>query len=178
MRKLYLSLALIALVFTTSTSAAPLHVSASCTVVGTDGDDVRVGTTGIDYICLLPGNDYAHGGAGDDTIRGGKDPDSLVGGTGRDVLRGGLGNDKLFASDHEGDDILRGGPGEDQCFIDEGDTTWTCEQVFVHKKGDRTAEAALRMTLGAMTLGAEAQEALLDAEPACLNPHPPWWCGA
>ena len=95
--------------------------AASCTIVGTPGDDVLVGTPYADVICGLAGNDRINGlagddlvggGAGNDTVRGGNDQDELLGGRGRDALFGGRGNDTLhgnFASD-----LLRGQSGNDR----------------------------------------------------------------
>lgn len=86
----------------------PGAASATCkgqqaTIVGTEGNDVRVGTSGKDVIAGLGGNDKLSGLAGNDTI---------CGGTGRDTLSGGKGNDKLFGE--AGKDTLKGGAGKDK----------------------------------------------------------------
>ncbi len=65
----------------------------SCTVVGTQGDDVLDGTTQADVLCGLGGGDRLRGAAGDDTLYGGTDDDVLEGGPGNDVLDGGEGSD-------------------------------------------------------------------------------------
>ncbi|MGH3004411.1 MAG: polysaccharide deacetylase family protein [Gaiellaceae bacterium] len=83
----------------------------SCTIVGTDADDVLVGTAGSDVICGGAGNDLITGGPGSDTLAGGPGSDVLRGGPGGDLLLGGAGNDALRGG--EGDDRLRGGAGSD-----------------------------------------------------------------
>src|SRR2546423_6319473 len=56
-----------------SASAEP-----TCTISGTDGDDVLVGTPGPDVICALGGNDLISGLGGADTLLGG-DGQGLLG---------------------------------------------------------------------------------------------------
>jgi peptidoglycan/xylan/chitin deacetylase (PgdA/CDA1 family) len=83
----------------------------SCTIVGTDADDVLLGTAGSDVICGGAGNDVISGGPGNDTLAGGPGSDVLRSGSGADTLWGGPGNDAL--SGGGGDDRLRGGDGSD-----------------------------------------------------------------
>jgi peptidoglycan/xylan/chitin deacetylase (PgdA/CDA1 family) len=114
----------------------------SCTIVGTDADDVLVGTPESDVICGGAGNDLISGGAGDDTLDGGSGVDTVSFATssaavsvrlGSDALGegtdgligienavGSLQNDELFGtagpnrlSGGPGDDVLTGGPGSD-----------------------------------------------------------------
>jgi peptidoglycan/xylan/chitin deacetylase (PgdA/CDA1 family) len=115
-------------------SARPLAGEGlSCTIVGTDGDDVLVGTPGSDVICGGAGNDLLRGGLGDDTLAGGSGFDTvsfaaspasvsvrLSGdaiGEGTDLLRGienAVGsprNDVLSGT--PGPNRLLGGPGDD-----------------------------------------------------------------
>jgi beta-lactamase class A len=68
---------------------------ATCTVMGTSGDDILTGTSGADVICGLEGNDTIDGGAGADTLDGGPGDDVLLGGTGGDYLVGGTGIDTV-----------------------------------------------------------------------------------
>ena len=76
----------------------------TCTIVGTDGDDVLRGTQGDDVLCGLGGDDVIAGGPGDDT---------LAGGPGRDMVsyrRAAAGIRLHLASDAsgEGHDVLSG----------------------------------------------------------------------
>jgi len=66
---------------------------ATCTIVGTEKNDVIKGTVGNDIICGLGGNDTIIGLGGDDVIDGGAGNDTLIGGAGNDTLIGGAGND-------------------------------------------------------------------------------------
>ena len=68
-------------------SAMPADAAPSCTVRGTQGNDVLTGGPGPDVIC---------GRAGDDVLRGLGGDDELLGGDGADVLEGGAGNDALM----------------------------------------------------------------------------------
>ena len=68
---------------------------ATCTVLGTSGDDILTGTSGADVICGLEGNDTIDGGAGPDTLDGGSGDDLLLGGAGGDYLVGGTGIDTV-----------------------------------------------------------------------------------
>ena len=68
---------------------------ATCTVLGTSGDDILTGTSGADVICGLEGNDTIDGGAGADTVDGGSGDDLLLGGAGGDYLVGGTGIDTV-----------------------------------------------------------------------------------
>lgn len=74
----------------------------SCTIEGTNGDDVLSGSSGPDVIC---------GRDGDDRIRGLGGNDVILGGRGDDLLRGEAGDDALRGA--SGDDVLEGGPGDD-----------------------------------------------------------------
>lgn len=81
----------------------------SCTVEGTEGNDVLRGTRGPDILCGFGGNDRLYGFGGDD------------------VLLGGDGQDRLFGG--WGDDVLDGGPGIDRCIAGSGqDTIENCER--------------------------------------------------
>jgi hypothetical protein len=84
---------------------------ASCTIIGTAGDDVLTGTSGDDVICGFGGDDTIEGLGGNDVLRGNAGSDTLIGGQGDDELRGGQGNDTLYGG--EGNDELRGGRGSD-----------------------------------------------------------------
>jgi Ca2+-binding RTX toxin-like protein len=104
---------------------APGTAPATCrglpaTIVGTEGNDVRVGSLGRDVIVGLGGNDKLSGLAGTDVICGGKGNDTLKGGAGNDQLSGQKGNDKLYGQKGNdklggkaGKDTLKGGPGKD-----------------------------------------------------------------
>jgi Ca2+-binding RTX toxin-like protein len=111
--------------------------AATCTIIGTPGDDVLAGTPHADVICGLDGNDRISGlagedliagGAGNDRIRGGGDRDELLGGRGRDVLFGGRGGDAMhgnFASDslhgQSGNDRITGEGGRNRLYGEAGD---------------------------------------------------------
>jgi RTX calcium-binding nonapeptide repeat (4 copies) len=91
------------------------------TIVGTDGNDVRIASPGQDVIVGLGGNDKLSGLAGNDLICGGKGKDKLKGGPGNDFLSGQKGNDKLNGgpgkdklSGKKGNDTLKGGGGNDK----------------------------------------------------------------
>ena len=75
----------------------------SCTITGTDGDDVLTGTSGDDVICGLRGADVITASAGNDLV---------IGGSGLDDIDGGTGNDTIFGDGD--DDNLKGGPGNDR----------------------------------------------------------------
>ncbi len=109
---------------------------ATCTIIGTPGDDVLAGTPYADIICGLGGNDrisggagadLISGGAGHDRIRGGDGEDTLLGGRGRDVMFGGKAHDVLhgnFASDflhgQSGNDRVVGEGGRNRLYGDSG----------------------------------------------------------
>lgn len=113
----------------------------TCTIVGTEGNDVLTGTEGDDVICGLGGDDIINGLGGNDVINGddgndiisagpgadklfgGDGSDALVGEDGSDYLDGGEGNDNLnggngndLLTDGLGDDFAFGGPGADKLF--------------------------------------------------------------
>ena len=103
-------------------SAAEVGVTvgtSTCTIVGTEGDDVISGTSGDDVICGLGGDDVIYGLDGDDVIVGGTGNDTLYGGNetrigvndGDDTLFGGAGDDTLYGGN--GNDTLWGGAGDD-----------------------------------------------------------------
>lgn len=94
---------------------------ASCTVIGTAGNDRILGSRGNDVICGLGGNDVVIGGGGRDLIDGGNGADRLNGGAGGDLLLGLRGNDRLAGGAGRdglgggaGRDVLRGGRGSDR----------------------------------------------------------------
>ncbi|MEM7339570.1 MAG: hypothetical protein AAF467_13035 [Actinomycetota bacterium] len=118
----------------TITSVSGESVSASqtlysCTIVGTNRNDVLRGTNGDDVICGLagrdrligrdgndvliggPGNDTMHGDRGDDILLGGGGWDRMFGWAGNDTLVGSSGSDSMFG--HGGNDVLIGGAGKD-----------------------------------------------------------------
>jgi hypothetical protein len=128
----------------------------SCTITGTDGNDVLRGTPGRDRICGFGGNDAIRGLGGDDTIFGGlgndwiaggrgndnlrgnagrdvvlglSGADRLVGGAGRDRLYGGGGGDRLSALDGKRGDRLSGGRGHDRAYADRGDRVRRIERL-------------------------------------------------
>jgi acid phosphatase type 7 len=92
---------------------------ASCTILGTPGDDALTGTPQNDVICGLGGKDVINGGAGDDLIDGGAGDDRIFGGPGADGIHGGAGRDKIRGGD-DGDELL-GGRGRDIIFGGTGD---------------------------------------------------------
>jgi len=94
---------------------------ASCTIFGTEGDDMLSGTSGDDVICGLGGDDIIDGKTGNDTLLGGSGDDTIYGRLGNDTIRGGLGDD--FILGHRGDDTLRGNSGTDTIFGGEGTDT-------------------------------------------------------
>lgn len=95
-------------------SGAWADLAASCTIIGTSGNDRLVGTAQRDVICGLRGDDVLVGFGGADVLRGGRGNDSLFGSRGRDVLRGGRGHDLLIGGG--GVDSLDGGAGTDECY--------------------------------------------------------------
>jgi Ca2+-binding RTX toxin-like protein len=89
----------------------PKSGKTTCTVLGTQGNDVLRGTRGADVICGLGGNDRIEGGAGNDVLRGGDGNDRIGGGGGRDRIEGNRGRDVL--SGGRGRDLIHGGGGKD-----------------------------------------------------------------
>jgi Ca2+-binding RTX toxin-like protein len=81
------------------------------TIVGTNGNDVRVASPGPDVIAGLGGNDTLSGLAGNDLICGGPGKDKLKGGTGKDTLLGQAGKDTLKGGGAK--DVCKGGKGSD-----------------------------------------------------------------
>jgi serralysin len=88
-----------------------LSPNVSCTISGTNKDDVIVGTPGNDVICGSNGDDTIHGLGGNDVLIGSNGQDTLIGGDGNDLLLGGNGRDSLDGGN--GNDTLRGGNGRD-----------------------------------------------------------------
>jgi acid phosphatase type 7 len=86
--------------------------TASCTIVGTSGDEVLKGTPGNDVICGLAGNDELDGLGGNDIVLGGEGKDRISGGGGRDRALGGDGNDRIRGAG--GRDVILGGAGKDR----------------------------------------------------------------
>lgn len=84
----------------------------TCTILGTDGDDMLVGTPGRDVICGFDGDDTILGKEGPDVICGGRGNDLLYGGDGDDILVGEMGHDELFGE--AGNDELYGNQGNDR----------------------------------------------------------------
>lgn len=107
----------------------------SCTITGTDGDDVLTGTNGDDVICGLGGADIITASSGNDLVIGGSGLDDIDGGTGNDTifgdgdddnLKGGPGDDRLYGG--SGYDRLNGAQGNDSCAVEEeGGKTSSCE---------------------------------------------------
>jgi hypothetical protein len=88
----------------------------TCTLIGTEGDDVLSGTGGADVICGLGGNDRINARGGDDTVFGGAGDDLVKAGAGADEVFGEDGSDTLDARDAvSGNDLVDGGPGSDRC---------------------------------------------------------------
>ena len=120
-------------------AAANIVAELSCTIIGTEGDDVIQGTPEDDVICGLGGNDIISGGDGDDvvyggdgndSIDGGNDDDTIYGGSGDDSVTGGNGTDTVFGgsgsdelSGSRGADMLDGGSDDDVILGGKGDDT-------------------------------------------------------
>jgi hypothetical protein len=99
----------------------------TCTISGTEGDDVLSGTGGPDVICALGGNDRINARGGDDVVFGGAGDDLAKGGAGADQLLGEDGNDTLDTRDGVGgNDTADGGTGTDRCRADLGDARVNC----------------------------------------------------
>jgi hypothetical protein len=86
---------------------------ATCTIIGTAGNDTLNGTSGRDVICGFGGDDELLGYQGNDLLLGGSGQDGLFAGAGNDISKGGAGNDYL--NDHLGTDVLSGGDGNEVC---------------------------------------------------------------
>jgi len=93
------------------TSAAPAP-AVTCTITGTDGDDVLTGTGRADVICGLGGSDVLIGRGGDDILICGEEGDRMEGGLGPvDVMFfGGWGTaaDIIDVQDGYGGDHIHG----------------------------------------------------------------------
>ena len=92
--------------------------NATCTIRGTNNNDVIMGTPGDDVICGGNGNDTIDGKGGHDIILGQNGDDLLLGGDGNDLLLGGNGNDTLRGGTEN--DTLRGENGDDTLEGDAG----------------------------------------------------------
>jgi uncharacterized delta-60 repeat protein len=88
-----------------------LSASASCTITGTNHNDVLTGTSGNEVICGGRGDDQIYGFGGNDVLKGESGNDLLLGGIGYDLLIGDVGADDLRGED--GNDTLRGGDRDD-----------------------------------------------------------------
>jgi uncharacterized delta-60 repeat protein len=88
-----------------------LSASASCTITGTNQDDVINGTPGNDVICGRKGDDQINGLDGADVLKGEDGNDLLVGGNAVDLLIGAGGVDDLRGESDN--DTLRGGDNGD-----------------------------------------------------------------
>jgi Ca2+-binding RTX toxin-like protein len=102
--------------------------SKSCTIRGSEKNDVIRGTSGRDVICGLGGNDKIYGLGGNDVIRGGRGNDIVKAGGGNDIVFGDAGNDNLDGqagndrlNGGKGRDRIVGGPGKDQATYDKSD---------------------------------------------------------
>jgi Ca2+-binding RTX toxin-like protein len=87
------------------------------TILGTEGNDVRIASPGRDVIIALGGNDNVFALGANDVVCGGPGKDTLKGGKGKDTLLG-----------QKGKDALKGGGGKDLCKGGKGkDTASACE---------------------------------------------------
>ena len=100
----------------TGTSSSATCKGKPATIVGTNGNDVRVASPGPDVIAGLGGNDTLSGIGGKDVICGGPGKDKLKGGPGKDTLLG-----------QAGKDTLKGGGANDFCKGGKGNDAATCE---------------------------------------------------
>jgi Ca2+-binding RTX toxin-like protein len=96
-----------------------VDAAATCTIVGTDGDDLIISHSKGDTTILAgAGNDSVIGSDADESIVGAEGNDTLRGGDGNDTLAGGGGRDKLYGQG--GDDLLQGRGGSKDT-LDGGD---------------------------------------------------------
>ena len=98
---------------------AEVTVTLTCTIEGTDQDDIIEGTPGDDVICAAGGNDTVFGGGGNDVILGETGNDTLFGGAGDDLVLGGAGLDII--NGQSGDDTVDGGGQELDVIYDDVD---------------------------------------------------------
>jgi acid phosphatase type 7 len=113
------------------TVADPSGRRHTCTVLGTEDDDVLPGTRIADVFCGLGGDDVIDGGAGDDIALGGSGADKITGGPGADRLYGGPGRDTVNARDGSPDRI-DGGAGRDRADLGPLDRETGVESVGDH----------------------------------------------
>jgi pullulanase-type alpha-1,6-glucosidase len=85
----------------------------TCTVLGTNGNDVLLGTNRADVVCALGGSDVVITHAGNDIVFAGGGNDIVIVDGGNDIVYGEAGNDVIVAG--PGDDTVDGGPGFDVC---------------------------------------------------------------
>ena len=121
----------------TSKTVSPIPDSAfrlvaSCTRVGTPGDDRLRGTRRRDVLCGRDGNDRLIGGGGNDVLHGGGGDDIIRGGPGADRLDGESGSDRLHGG--RGRDVFIGGSGRDAVDAMDG----ARDVVFGPRSGDST----------------------------------------
>ena len=119
----------------TSKTVSPIPDSAfklvaSCTRIGTPGDDRLRGTRRTDVVCGRDGDDLLVGGDGDDVLHGGGGDDVLRGGSGADRLDGESGRDRLLAGPET--DVLIGGLGRDAVDAADGER----DLLFGHRSED------------------------------------------
>jgi RTX calcium-binding nonapeptide repeat (4 copies) len=103
---------------------------ASCTRVGTPGDDRLIGTAGRDVLCGRDGDDLLFGRGGDDVLHAGAGGDAVRGGSGADRLDGESGRDRLSAG--PGPDVLIGGPDRDAVDAADGER----DVLYGHRSED------------------------------------------
>jgi Ca2+-binding RTX toxin-like protein len=98
----------------------------TCTVMGTNGNDVLLGTSRSAVVCAVGGSDVIITHAGDDIVFAGGGNDVVIVDGGDDVVYGEAGNDVIVAG--AGDDTVDGGPGLDVCTGGPGaDAITNCE---------------------------------------------------
>jgi Ca2+-binding RTX toxin-like protein len=85
----------------------------TCTVMGTNGNDVLLGTNRADVVCALGGSDVVITHNGNDIVFAGGGNDVVIVDGGNDTVYGEGGNDVIIAG--PGDDTVDGGPGFDVC---------------------------------------------------------------
>jgi hypothetical protein len=145
----------------------------TCTVIGTDADDVLNGTRLDDVICGLGGDDVITGGAGDEVIFGGPGHDVITGGPGADRLYGGPGRDTLHARDGFPDRI-DGGPGRDRADVGRLDRATGVESVsdpVVVAAGDIACDPQSKSFEAGFGTATRCRQAHTAALVESLEPH-------